>query len=234
MPAATWDSAYLLALLNRLTGRPASDSITDASKYQRLSEAQNEIVGDIAGIIPRVLYPAVGYGSIPACSTTDNQTFTFGTDSNGYAVSPIGKVSIYTSLNDIPTNPWVANRDYIPIGTTAIQIPNNNTYSGTLYWRGITNPPDIDATHQPSLFPEASRELIAIRAAYNFAGEGNRNPDLAALMAVRYGAPLSVAPGRFAWWCLTWKTQFRSGGVLSQVTGAQVAVGSYTNMNAGL
>lgn len=230
---ATYDSAYLLALFNRLAGRPSSDSITDASKYQRLAEAQNEIVADIAAIAPNVLYPTVTYASIPTLSTSDGgKTFTFGTDANGYAITPLGKATIYTSLNDIPTNPWKEGRDYIALGGTAIQIPNNNTYSGTLYWRGISPPADIDATHQPSLFPEASRELIAIRAVYNFAGEGNRAPDLIATMATRYGEPLGPNAGAFARWCAAWKTQFQSGGALQSVSGLAVAVGSAVNMNS--
>lgn len=231
---ATYDSAYLLALFNRLTGRPTSDSISDPSKYQRLTEAQNEIVAAIAAICPNVLYPTVTYASIPTLSTADGgKTFTFGTDSNGYSITPLGKAQIYTSLNDIPSNPWREGVDYIALGGTAIQIPNNNTYSGTLYWRGISPPADIDASHQPSLFPEASRVLIAVRAAYNFGGEGVRNPDLVATMAVRYGAPLSPAPGAFAHWCAAWKTQFKTGGVLQSVSGLAVATGSAVNMNAG-
>lgn len=231
---ATWDSAYLLAFLKRLTGRPASDSIPDATQYQRLTEAYNEVVADIAAICPNVLYPTVGYASIPTMTTTDGgQTFTFGTDSNGYAIAPIGKTTIYANLNDIPTTPWREGEQYIALGGTAIQIPNNGTYFGTLYWRGIAQPSDVDATHQPLLFPEASRELIAIRAAYNFASEFSRNPALAALMAQRYGVPLAGNPGRFAYWCLTWKTQFRRGGALQQLTGLQVAVGSSFNLNAG-
>lgn len=230
---ATWDSAYLLSFFDRLAGRPSTDAITPASKYQRLSEAQNEIVADLAGICPHVLYPTVGYQAMPQLTTTDSQTFTFGTDSNGYPVTPIGKVGIYSSLNDIPSNPWRANQDYVPLGGTAIQIPNNNTYAGTLYWRGIKNPADITATSQPSLFPEASRELIVIRAVYNFAGEGNKNAALAGTMALRYGIPLGAAPGRFAYWCLTWKTQFKGGGALNTLTGQQVAVGSAFNMNGG-
>lgn len=224
---ATYDSAYLLGLFNRLTGRPTTDVITDASKYQRLTEAQSEIVKDIAGICPYVLYPTVGYGSIPTLSTSDNQTFTFGTDSNGYAIAPMGKAAIYQSLNDIPTNPWRLGVDYIALGATAIQIPNNNTYAGTLYWRGITPPGDIDASHQPALFPEGARLLIPYRAAITFCLEGNRNPDLGLQLQALYGRPFGTQPGMFATWLLEWKTAFKGGGALGQhVTGLAVAIGS--------
>lgn len=159
-------------------------------------------------------------------STTDSQVFTFGTDTNGYAIAPIGKVGIYTDLNSIPDYPWREGVDFIRAGATAIRIPNNNVYTGTLYWVGITPPADIDATHQPALFPESSRVLIAIRAAYDFATEANRNPDLAAQMAVRYGEPLSGNKGQFAHWLTTWRTQYRSGGVLGSFSGLNLALGS--------
>jgi hypothetical protein len=172
-----------------------------------------------------VLYPSVAYGSVPTLSTSDQQLFTFGADANGYAIAPMGKVGIYTDLGSIPTCPWREGQDFIRAGATAIRIPNNNTYTGTLYWVGITPPADIDASHQPTLFPEASRVLIAIRAAYDFGTEGNRNPDLSAQMAVRYGEPLSGNKGQFAHWLTTWRTQYRSGGVLGGYTGLDLALG---------
>lgn len=220
-------------MFNRLTGRPNTDAVTPASKYQRLSEAQTAIVTDIASIFPSCLYPTVAYGSIPTLTTTDNQTFTFGTDSNGYAIAPMGKTSIFQSLNDIPTRPWRAGVDYIPLGGTAIQIPNNGTHSGTLYWRGITPPGVIADTTltQPALFPEGARQLIAYRAAIAFCMEGNRNPELGAYLMSVYGRPFGVNPGMFATWMLQWETAFRTGGALQQVTGMQVAVGS--SFNAG-
>jgi len=129
----------------------------------------------------------------------------------------MGKTGIYQSLSDIPDNPWREGRDYLNEGTQ-IRIPNNGSYSGTLYWRGITPPADINAATQPSLFPEASRELIAIKAAYNFACEGNRNPELADRMYAKYQE-------RFPYWCLTWRTAFRNGGALGTWTGRDMAIG---------
>jgi hypothetical protein len=224
--SATWDAAYCLGVFNRLAGRPATDAaIGDPQKYQWLSEAQNEIVGAIAGICPNVLYPTVAYGSLPTLTTSDNQVFTFGTDSNGYAVTPIGRTKIFRSLNDLPDWPMRPGVDYLPEGGTAIRIPNNGTYTGTLYWLGITNPPDIDATHQPSLFPEASRELIPVLAVKNFTEAANRNPDLAATMLRRLGSPWAPSyPGAFARWCQTWRTQFAGGGALGTWSGLQLAL----------
>lgn len=231
---ATYDAAYCLTMFNRMTGRPSSDSITDATKYQRLTEAQNQVIADAAAITPTSFYSTAATASLPTMTVSAARDIaTFGTGSNGYSITPIGKVTLYASLNDIPTNPLIENVDYLPMGGTTIRALNNGALPSTIYWLGITNPSDIDATHQPSLFPEASRELIAIRAAYNFAIEGNRNPDLAGTMGLAYGRPLSDQPGRFAYWCLTWKTQFKQGGALANLTGAQVAAGSAYNANAG-
>lgn len=215
--AATWDSAYLLAYFNRLIGRSGTDSITPATKYQMLSEAQNEVVAEIAAVCPHVLYPT---GTIPSLTlATDQKTATFGTDANLYAKFPMGHGNIYESLDDIPTSPFV---EYLNEGTQ-IRGLNNGTLPATLYWYGISQPADINATDQPAIMPEAARELIGIRAAYNFGTEGNRNAALSQTMATRYGYTLGGKAGRFDSWCLTWKTQYAGGGALS-ITGLSLAL----------
>lgn len=191
---------------------------------------------DITAVCPHVLYQPVGYASIPTLTTTDGgQTFTFGTDANGYAIAPFGKAAIYRSLNDIPDWPMVLNVDYIPLGSTAIQIKDNQSYTGTLYWRGVIQPGSIndDGLHEPALFPEGSRMLIAYKAAINFLLEGGRNPVLAATYMQMYGRPYGGNPGLFAQWLQNWRTQFQNGGALQSASGLQVATGSSTNYNAG-
>jgi hypothetical protein len=227
--AYPYTSAYLLKFLLRLIGRPAADSISQAAYYERLTDAQTLIVTDIAAICPQVLYPAVAYGSVPTLTTTDNQLFTFGTDSNGFARTPMGKVRIYRSLNDIPTNPLQEGVDYQSVGQTAIRTLNNTVIMDTLYWVGISPPGVIDATHDPALFPEGSRQLIAYRAAIAFLLEANRNPALAQAYMALYGRPFGLNPGMFAVQCLEWRTQYAGGGVLGSVSGLQVAVGSSYN-----
>lgn len=206
MPATGWAATDLLVLFNRYAGRPTTDSITDATKYDRLARAQTDIVFDIAARHPQCLYPTAAYGSYPTCTTTDQQIFTFGTDGQGYAVAPIGKTRIYPSLAAIPDDPWQPGVDYLDEGTQ-IRIPNNRTYSGTLYWRGITLPVAIDATHDPVLFPEPTRMLIAYKAVGEFAQEGVRNAPLADRMDALYGREFARA-------MTTWKTNFRGGGAL--------------------
>lgn len=209
---------YLLSIFNRKAGRPAIDSVTDASKYQRLSESQNRVITLIAGVAPYSLYPKSGYTSLPTMTTTDNQVFTFGTDANGSPIFPMGKTGIYPSLDCIPDSPWKENWDYLNEGNQ-IRIPNNRTHTGTLYWRGIQAPAPISASVDSVLVPEGARELIVIDAVRQFAMEGARNTDLAALMQGEWNT---------AWpqWCLVWKTQFRSGGALGSWTTREIATSS--------
>ncbi len=207
MPATGWNATDLLALWNRYAGRPATgDTVTDATKYDRLAKAQSDVIYDIAARHPECLYPTAGYGTYPTCTTTDNQIFTFGTDGEGYPLSPIGKTRIYPSLSAIPGSPWQPGEDYLDEGTQ-IRIPNNRTYSGTLYWRGITLPAAIAAATQPVLFPEPSRLLIVYKAVGDYANEGVRNGPLADRMDALYGRDFARA-------MLVWKTNFKGGGAL--------------------
>lgn len=212
---AYYDAAYLLQLFNRDAGRPATDTITDQSKYDRLTESQDALIEMVSAISPQSLYPKVAYGSMPTCSTTDNQVFTFGLDTNGNAITPLGKAGIYPNLASIPDCAWVEGRDYLDEGNQ-IRIPNNGMYAGTLYWRGITPPPPISASSQPVLLPVSDRKLIVLHAVRQFATEYDRNPGLAAAMGAEFDL-------RFPRWCLALKTQFKQGGALGSWTGLQLA-----------
>jgi hypothetical protein len=198
---ATYDSSDLLSRFNRLAKRPSSDEITDAVKYALLAQAQMDVIYEIAIRAPYALYqdPA-------ALSTSDNKEFTFGTDGNGHAVTPYGYVGIYPSLNAIPDMPWVKGLDYLDEGTL-IRIPNNRTYGGTLYWRGIATPADIASGTQPALRPAPARVLIVIKAVWNFALEGGARPALADAMERMWAQQFPVHMAG-------WKTRFRGGGAL--------------------
>ena len=212
---ATYDSADLLLRFNQMAARPTSDAITDASKYLRLARAQNRVIAQLAAVAPFALYPKVAAASIPTLTTTDNKVFTFGNTAAGYAKFPIGHAGIFPSREAIPDYPWIEGVDYMNEGNQ-IRIPNNGTYSGTLYWYGIHQPVDIAAGVEPVLFPETARELIVIEAVRQFAQEGVRNAALADEMAIEWERAWPV-------WCLTYKTQFRGGGALSAPTGFQLA-----------
>ena len=216
--AATWDSARCLAKFNELSGRPtSSDAMTDAQKYLRLSDAQNEVVQDIAPRFAKTLVSKAVAASTPTLTTSDNKIFTFGTDiSTTDAEFPIGRVRIFRALVDIPDNPMVEGVDYLNEGTQ-IRIPNNRTYSGTLYWRGMAAVANITAAVAPSLQPPPSRVLICYRAVEILAREANRDEALAATMGDLYDKA-------FKRFCLVWKTQMSSGTGYGIVSGLDRAM----------
>lgn len=213
-------SAELLELFNDLTGRAATDVITDVKKYTWLSRAEKEVITDIARIKPSILYPKVGTASLPQLVTTDRNVFTFGDDGAEPTPNPIipfGRVQIYRSIRDVPDRPWRPDYDYLDEGSQ-IRLPRNRTHTGTLYYRGIVMPPAItggDTTtdpvtlpEHPHLLPTDASELTAIRAARNFAEGGNiRNAALADRMRARWAE-------RYPVFCLLWKQQFSYGGAL--------------------
>ena len=207
-------SADLLAMFNRLAGRPDSDAITDPEKYQWLADAQQTVVSEIAAIAPHVLI-----GAPIAMTTADGgQTWTFGTDVNGNAILPLGKTGVYPSLVSIPDDPWAQEFDYLNEGTR-IRLPGNASYPGPLYWQGITPPVDLTATVQPVLNPPAARELIAIKAVKDFAESAEQNQALAAAMAARWAHA-------FPRWMLALRTQFRSGGALAPLVASTTLSGA--------
>lgn len=219
MPS-TYASSDLLALFNDYAGRPAGDAVSDANKYKRLARAQNVVLEDFAARIPAPQYSHVAYGSTPTMTTTDNQVFTFGTDANGDPSFPIGKVNIYPALSAIPDAPLVEGVDFLWEGSQ-IRIPNNRTYAGTLYWRGVGPMTTMDGTTQPTISPPPARILIVLEAVRAFAAEGNRNPELAQAMAQEYGVS-------FARWCLTLKTaQFTRSQGNGPLTGLRLAEAGY-------
>lgn len=213
---ATMTSAELLTRFNQLSGRTSSgDSITDAEKYQRLSDAQQYVIAQAASRSPNAFYPKAAYGSYPTLSTTDNQVFTFGTDANGNALMPIGKVQIYPSLASIPDWSWVEGLDYLDEGTQ-IRIPNNRTWTSTLWYRGIQPVADLSSTNQPAIIPVNFRMLIVYEAVRQLSEEGQRNDALADRMLAKYRE-------MFAEYMLVLKTQFSDGGALGSVSGLKIA-----------
>lgn len=223
---ATMTSANLLELFNQLSGRPDSgDSMTDAQKYARLSAAQNVVIEQASAVAPNAFYSKATYANTPTLTTTDQQVFTFGTDANGDAIFPIGKVRIFENLAAIPDYPWVEGVDYLDEGTQ-IRIPNNQTYGGTLYWRGIAPYADITASVQPSLLPPPFRILIVYEAVRRYAEEGLRSVELADRMQANYDKA-------FMRLCIVLKTQFSSGGALGSVSGLRLTMGAYNGNGGG-
>ena len=50
MAGTNYQSSDLLSLFNNYAGRPTSDVITDAQKYARLAQAQDDVITDIANV----------------------------------------------------------------------------------------------------------------------------------------------------------------------------------------
>lgn len=214
---ATWTSANLLARFNQLASRPATgDSISDADKYQRLTDAQNAVLEDAAARVPRAFYSHADYANTPTLTTTDQQVFTFGTDVNGDPLFPIGKFRIFENLSAIPDYPWIEGIDYLWEGSQ-IRIPNNQTYNGTLYWRGIAPVADITASNQPSIVPPPFRILIVYEAVRRLSEEGKRDTELADRMQANYDR-------EFARYCLTLKTAYSNGGAVGSISGLRLSM----------
>lgn len=209
--ASGWGSADLLQRFNLMAGRPDADALSDPKKYMFLADAQQSVFSKIASIVPRVLY-----GDPQPLATTDGgYTWQFGVDGDGYPLFPMGKVGIYPNLNAIPQYAWTPGIDYLDEGTQ-IRIPNNQVWSGQLYWYGITPPAEMSATVQPILQPPAARVLIVIEAVRQFAESYARNPDLENMMAQRWArdwGPWMTAIRTHFRGRNCWLTGFRGGPI---------------------
>lgn len=226
-----YSSRWCLQRYGRYIGRPdsstvgATDVISDEVKYQSLSEAQDEIITDLSGVYAVALYPTTSPANTPTMTSTDGgQTYVFGYDDYGNPLVPIGRVGIYRSINDIPNWPMTPGSDYIPLGSQAIQFPNNTSYAGPLYFRGVFPAPPMTKAVDPVLFPLSARALIPLRAAINFAMDVHRDMALASTLTSKYAE-------RWVEHCLIWKTQFSSGGAVGSWTGRQLALSGLTNAN---
>lgn len=219
---ATFDNSWLLSEFNRYTGRTSTtDSMSDADKYSRLTNGQQRVVQEMYAVVPNSLYPHAN--SLSTMTSVNNgNIFTFGADSNGYAIAPMGKTRIFDNPASFPQYAWVEGWDYVNEGTQ-VRLTNNRTWTAPLYWYGISPPADITASVQPALFPAAFRDLIVYQAVMNYAEEGTRNAPLADRM-------LRMWSLRWPQACLAWKTQFSDGGALG-LTGLKLTEAGF-NTNA--
>lgn len=180
MSGTGWQSSDLLTRFNALAGRPVADSITDAQKYQRLSDAQDAVITRIAAIYGKQ------QNAVPTAMTSTDGGFTwqFGVDGNGYPLYPLG-AKIFPLLTAIPNYPWTPGIDYLDEGTQ-IRMPNALQWTGPLYWYGVAGPPAITATVQPVIVPPPARILIVIDAVRSFAEEYLRNAPLVDQMEIKW------------------------------------------------
>lgn len=208
MAGTGYQSSDLLALFKTLVPRLASgDAISDANLYTRLAQAQDDVLADVVN----VAWKSVVGAPTAMTSADGGYTWTFGTDGNGYALFPLA-ARIYPNLVAIPDYPWTPGRDYLDEGTQ-VRMPNNQAWSGTLYWQGVTPPQALSASVQPVLEPPPARLLIALRAARDFASEGKRDPELYQLMDRRYAE-------QWAKWATVIRKHLRGRGRLGPLSGS--------------
>ncbi len=213
MSGVGWTSADCLTRFNAWAGRPSSDAITAAEKYERIADGQEAVLIEVANVAKNSII-----GAPTAMTSADGgYVWTFGTDGNGYANFPLGLASIYPNLDAIPDYPWQPGIDYLDEGTQ-IRIPNNIAWSGPLYWRGITAPQRISASVQPFIQPPQSRILIVIKAVQQFAEEYLRNAAIVDEMQMRWDREWPKHATML-------RRHFRGGRQLGPLTGAGNSLG---------
>lgn len=169
---AEFDTADLLTRCKRMSRVPVTTEFAaDTDWYAWLGEAENRVKGDLAPIVPKALI-----GAPTALTTADSGlTYTFGTDSDGNNILPIGNVEVYRNLADIPWAPLTPGVDFLFEGERIRGMNNQPVYGsgGTLYARFITPTLKINASTAPTLEPVQMRELLvydAVRRYYEAGG----------------------------------------------------------------
>ena len=142
------------------------ESISDATKYILLEQAQKHVYGVFAVHVPEVLYGA------PAKLTTADSGLTYTFPNSDF---PSGNVEIRASRNGallIPTTDW-GDGDYVWEGNL-IRTPNGKTrtYADGPYARYVVPAGTLDASNAPTLSPAKARILILYYALYMWAERG--------------------------------------------------------------
>lgn len=161
---ALFTTADLLRRAKVILNRPATDEVftvssTDDVWYDFLTQAQIEVHGTLASIVPDAMY-----NSLTLLTTADSgASFTFGTDADSDNITPYGHFEVYPTLNSFPDGPLVEGVDFIYEGSK-LRIPNGRTID-TPYARWVTPPNVIASGTEPTLLPKRARLLIAYKAA---------------------------------------------------------------------
>lgn len=181
MAASGYQSADLLVTFNNATGRPATgDSVTNATKYIYLADAQQQLANDLFAVAPQA-FPS----TITTMTSADGgYTWTFGTDNDGYPLFPLA-AAVFQDLASIPSSPWIPGVDYTDEGTT-IRMPNNVPWAGTLYCYGCVMPQRMSASVQPVLQHPQALALVPLLAGSRFAEDNLMNAPLSDRLYARY------------------------------------------------
>lgn len=162
MPPTLWTTADCLTRVRRYLRQPTtSDFPVDADIYAALAEAENEVKRRILPVCPWLILQAP-----TAMSSSDSGlTWTFGNDSDGNAISPLGAYAIYRQRSDIPDFPLQRGVDYQDEGIR-IRMPNNRASSiqwpdaSTPWFYGNLPTVTIGSSNEPTLVPVDRRELL--------------------------------------------------------------------------
>ena len=173
---ADWDSADLLARTRRYINRPDDDElVTDAFVYALLTEAQTEVMGELAALAPLSQMGA----PVLLTSSDGGVTYTFGTDANGYAIFPLA-CEVYGTVNgrELRACSWLSWGDFVIEGDK-IRMPGNQaqTFESGPYARFVRADASISASTEPILKPAPARILLVYRALAKYAAVGGmRDP----------------------------------------------------------
>lgn len=155
----TYDSPDLLALTRVECRQPTTaDFPQDADVYQMLSRGQEDMIFRLSTTVPESQYGAPTL----LTSADGGNTFTFGTDSDGNNIVPLGAVEIYRILEGVgdPNSECTSPADYLFEGDR-IRSPNNQPWMGPgPYARFITPPLKIAALVAPVIKPIQARECL--------------------------------------------------------------------------
>lgn len=165
-------SSDLLARFKRYARRPATDeSLSDASIYEFLTEAQLEAAAECALHIPALMV-----GAPFALTTVDGGiTYTFGTDGDGNAIVPM-VAEVYATVNgrELYASSYANLGGDFVIEGDRIRGPGNRprVYSSGPYARIFATPGTLNTTHNPTLTPFQVRPLIVWRALEKWSAVG--------------------------------------------------------------
>ena len=225
---ALYSSSDLLDRFRRYADRPSTDEdLLDADIYAYLTDAQVQVVGELAALFPRLLMSA------PTLMTTADSgvTYTVGTDSEGATIYPFGHAEVYaqaTNGQEMYGSTYGAyNGDFVFEGG-AIRVPSGNTrtFNSGPYIRYVALPITISASVEPILNPKQVRVLLLYRALVLWANTGghrdprpfedmyqtawlgsNRTGGLLAMLTTQYRQSGNAALAGVEWW-----RAFKMGG----------------------
>lgn len=203
---AEFDTADLVQQFKEDANRPATDQSTtgtgaDSIIFRYLTRADRHWVGRIAAVAPHFMY-----GDPVLLATADGgYTYTFGLDSAGNPITPIGHFELREARDGrllVPGAEFDPDADFTFEGNK-IRWPRNvaRTFTNGPYARFVTRGPEITGVGvQPTLRPTWARALLVPRALVYYARRMKQDPTpwLQAEMELWRGDPAAGVHGILA------------------------------------